>query len=184
MKGFPLRKLLALIPDPNERILLSTILSNSATADFSDFPFLFDGNTSSICAYAAENGGFVASLLSHDHFIAPVLTGTRRGMDCTLKNIATVQHLQDYEIALGRRIYQANSGKHKSSRFNPYGKGKVASPMDLTDDEAQDLLNRSVPIGQRFYGKRNGKYYTFNCTQNNIYHGYRSTAWHPHRPSA
>ena len=83
VKGFPLPKLLALIPDHNERILLNTILSNSATADFSDFPFLFDGNTSSICAYAAENGGFVASLLSHDHFIAPVLTGTRGGMDCT-----------------------------------------------------------------------------------------------------
>ena len=75
-------------------------------------------------------------------------------------------------MRLGIRRYESNAGKHKASRPNAYGKGRVASPMDLSDQEAQELLNRAIPIKGRLYARKGKHNYTFPNTRDNIYHGY------------
>ena len=64
------------------------------------------------------------------------------------------------------------SEKHKKDRDNPYGKGKVASPMDLPDEEAQELLDRAVFIKNRLYARKGKNNYAFMNTIGCIYHGY------------
>lgn len=73
---------------------------------------------------------------------------------------------------LGIRIYEANATKHKKDRDNPYGKGKVASPMDLSDEEAQELLDHAIWIKQRLYARKGNRNYAFQNTKDCIYHGY------------
>lgn len=63
--------------------------------------------------------------------------------------------------------------KHKFDRENYYGKGKVGSRMDLSDEEAQELLNKAIYIKGRLYAKKDDHYYAFQREQDIIYHGYR-----------
>ena len=46
--------------------------------------------------------------------------------------------------------------------------------MDLSDSEAQELLNRAIEIEGNIYGKRKGKYYCFQKHHDNYYHGYQN----------
>ncbi len=83
-----------------------------------------------------------------------------------------IWHLRFHRKALGIRIYEANIKKHKKERENYYGRGKVASPMDLSDLEAQELLNRAIWIKNRLYARKGTHNYAFQHTGNCIYHGY------------
>lgn len=89
-----------------------------------------------------------------------------------IKNISSKEHIDYYWELLGIRIYEANNEKHKKDRDNPYGKGKVGSRMDLSDEEAQELLNHAIWVKGRLYARK-GKYnYAFQNTRNCIYHAY------------
>ena len=90
-----------------------------------------------------------------------------------IKNISKKAHIEYYSVELGKRIYIPNDGKHKKDKENFYGKGKVASIMDLGQEDAQELLDRAISINGRLYGRKNGVDYAFQNTQDNIYHGYR-----------
>ncbi len=90
----------------------------------------------------------------------------------SIRNISREEHLYYHRQMLGIRIYEPNDGKHKKDKKNYYGKGKVASPMDLSDEEAQELLNRAIWIKNRLYARKGKTNYAFQNTRDCIYHGY------------
>lgn len=48
----------------------------------------------------------------------------------------------------------------------------MGSPMDLNDEQAQDLLDRAIEYKGRLYGRCNGINYSFQNEQDVYYHGY------------
>lgn len=50
--------------------------------------------------------------------------------------------------------------------------GEVHSAMQLTDDQAQNLLSNGVMIGRCIFNKINNQWYKFHCHEKNIYHGF------------
>lgn len=96
------------------------------------------------------------------------------GSSLTALNISCPDHIKAHRIPLGIRIYQRNP-KHKST-YSSMGNGLVASPMDLSDAEAQDLLNSAIQIDKdrTLYASLNGKCYVFPEHEpgKEIYHGY------------
>lgn len=174
VQGYTLQKLVKRMENQEYATFFLSVLLNSNTIEMPSDMFLLDGKESAICAYASENGGMVASLESHEMFRENKLCGELKGNPYVLKNIASDMHLVIYTDFLGKKIYIPNREKHKKDRENAYAPNRSGSRMDLTDKDAQELLNRSIRIGKRFYGKKNGNYYTFPCTRENIYHGYQS----------
>ena len=76
-------------------------------------------------------------------------------------------HIEYHKDALKIRKYEFNP-KHKVN----YGWG---SDMDLTDDEAQQVLNSAIEAGderKHLVAKYKGKFYSFRCHYSNCYHGY------------
>ena len=71
----------------------------------------------------------------------------------------------------GRRDNMADY-EHKKDRVNNYGGSDPASPMDLNDEDAQNLLNNAILVDGRLYGRKNNKNYAFQPEQPGVYHGY------------
>ncbi|RPA06223.1 hypothetical protein EEB19_10205 [Gordonia sp. OPL2] len=53
--------------------------------------------------------------------------------------------------------------------------GRQGTPMDLSDEEAQEVLDNSVESGKQRYGVRDGKVYVFQPDGAGGYHGYPAT---------
>lgn len=91
-----------------------------------------------------------------------------------IKNMCNCTQINDHRIALGIRCYERNP-KHKPTYTN-MGKGEQASPMDLSDEEAQDALNTAISIGEEkvLYAIKKSKCYAFREHElgKAIYHGY------------
>lgn len=96
------------------------------------------------------------------------------GSSQSMLNLSHPDHIEAHRIPLGIRIYQRNP-KHKAA-YSSMGNGLVASPMDLSDDIAQDLLNSAIPIDKEhtLYASLNGKCYVFPEHEpgKEVYHGY------------
>lgn len=73
-----------------------------------------------------------------------------------------------------RRLYVANP-KHRKHEYST-ARERV-SPMDLDGEVAQTVLDRGIrlKISQKIYGRHEDKVYIFPVTQNNEYHGFRSS---------
>lgn len=112
------------------------------------------------------------SLLSNSVFESPEVQVYLDDSSKVIRNLSTKIHIDYYGNELGKRIYVANDEKHKKYKENFYGKGKVASPMDLEQNEAQELLDKAITVNGRLYGRKNGSNYAFQNTQDVIYHGY------------
>lgn len=147
-------------------------IKNRDTVSISEgtIPFCLDGKVSKLCAFAKND--IMVSLRSSTVFDGAFLPGTCGDVPQFLCNLSLDEHINIHQEKLGIRHYRANAGKHKPDRKNEYGKGKVASPMDLDDEAAQELLNRAVQIDNRLYAKKNGKIYSFMPEAPCIYHGY------------
>jgi hypothetical protein len=63
-----------------------------------------------------------------------------------------------------------------SHKHTPEGKGiyrgRRGSPMDLSDEEAQSVLNQAIPNGRQYYGYNQGKFYEFQSDNVGGFHGY------------
>lgn len=169
-------KLIQLLQDfqtREERTFLLGLLTNQGTYHSErGIPCYIDEKESFICAYAVDN--ILISLLSHELFDAPVIRGVIAEKEVDIRNLSKEEHMHHYRKELGIRRYIANDTKHKPNRDNPYGKGKVASRMDLHDKEAQELLNKAVEIRGRLYAKHGDHYYAFQNERDMDYHGYRA----------
>lgn len=155
----------------DEKRYLFGLLANRGKRLTTDSPFLFDGKKSILCAKLKD--GIIVSLISRQAFLKEQILGEIGTEKVEIDNIATLNHLYLHRKKLGLRCYEANSGKHKKNKKNPYGKGKTASCMDLENDAAQILLNHAVEIGGRLYAKKCGKYYAFQNHRDILYHGYQ-----------
>lgn len=171
--GVKLIQLLQNFKTREERSLLLSILTNNGTYQESDGELgLIDGKVSYICAHAV--GNFLESLFSVPIFREETVTAIINDTEYALRNLSKQEHIEFYREELGIRRYIANSAKHKFDRENPYGKGKVGSRMDLTDEEAQELLNQAIYVNGRLYAKKKGCYYAFQYEGDVNYHGYRA----------
>lgn len=133
-----------------------------------DSVFIFKDAGSKICAYASKNHIPVISLLTDDIFDSYVLKGAIQESEATVFNISQVCHIIVHSDLLKIRIYEFNP-KHKIG----YGWG---SPMDLSDDMAQQLLDEALPYDNDekcLVNTYNGRFYVFRRHFNNCYHGYR-----------
>ena len=164
-------KLIQLIQDfetRDDQRLLLTILRNLPHPQYNGEDFYIGDEHSAICAFVKN--GVTISLDSSSAFSSDRLTGTLAGQACVIRNISNESHIQIHSDFLGRRIYE-KSPKHGLKTY--FRAGERISAMDLSDDEAQLLLDQAIKIGERLYAKAKGVYYVFPVTLNNIYHGFR-----------
>lgn len=170
--GYKLIQLVQEFKSREERTLLLSILTNHGSYKAPEnCNCQIAGKKSLISELGAQT--ILISLLSDQCFSFPILNAEINNQSIEIKNISKNEHFDIHRFEIGLRKYNANAKKHKRDRENPYGKGKIGSRMDLSDEEAQDLLNKAVCIKGRLYGKKNGYYYAFQNERDIIYHGYR-----------
>lgn len=168
---YPLIDLVKEFETRDERRYLLHLLTNlSQPENMPQDPFCLKGECSYICSWAKEEG--IVSLESDPLFGESILEGKVKQEKVSIKNISKQEHIRLYEEFLGIRHYEAN----KKHRKQPYidAAGRYVAAMDLSDLEAQELLNRAVEIEGNIYGKRNGQYYSFQRHHDNYYHGYQN----------
>lgn len=169
-QGSNLSKLIREFSDRDRKRYLLGLLTNRGQSKPVAFPFVFHDLASDLCAQAKDDA--VVSLESRPEFNEKSIEGAIRDQRTEIRNIARWAHTEDYRIELGIRKYEANIGKHKPDKDHPYGKGKVASRMDLDDVEAQELLDQAIEIKDRLYARKENRNYAFQESSPGIYHGY------------
>lgn len=88
-----------------------------------------------------------------------------------LKNISNTEQFKTNKFYLPIRIYESNP-KHDILQLGHLkGKGTV-SIMDLEEGDAQIVLNKAIPDGEKLYSYHDGKFYEFQCHKDNCWHGY------------
>ena len=169
--GKTLPQLLARVVSLDQkRYMMQLLVNRGKPYPKPENPFVFQERLSYLCAWAENR--LVVSLASHEAFQRSFLPGRIEERDVQVANVSRQEHLKEHAILLGIRRYEANAVKHKTNRWNAYGKGRMASPMDLSDEEAQELLNRAIEVKGRLYARKHGKNYAFQNTMDNVYHGY------------
>lgn len=155
---------------------LLSIFSKFASRKRSPVPckkFILDG----ICFLIPEDdhNTILISLLTLPKYTEPYLEGNiEDGSPLPIKNISRPTHIEEHRVKLGIRCYQRNP-KHKPI-YTSMGNGRQASPMDLSDQEAQEILNTAISIDTErvLYAVKENKCYVFREHEPGkaIYHGY------------
>ena len=159
------------ISDKNDRTyFLGLLVNRERTEMLTDKSFVYKNLKSFACAQAKDEA--LVSLETDEDFKQTEIAGFIDDELVKIKNISCEQHMDYHQNLLGIRIYVANKEKHKKDRENAYGKGKIGSPMDLPDEEAQELLDQAIWIKQHLYARRGKHNYAFQNTRKCIYHGY------------
>lgn len=169
--GGNLYRIVQEIKDRDDRKYFLGLLVNREKADsLPEKAFVYKNKKSFACALARKEA--LVSLETEEGFKQVEVTGTIGNEKVSIRNISNKEHINHYWKSLGIRIYEANDEKHKKDRYNAYGKGKIASPMDLPDEEAQELLNHAIWINDRLYARKGKRNYAFQKTRDCIYHAY------------
>lgn len=169
--GVPLIQLVKEFQTSDERRYLIHLLANLEQPECKpEEPFLFGENQSYICAWAKD--GILISLETKGVFKEPELKGIIGLNKVSIKNISRQEHICLYGKWLGIRHYEANR-KHRKI---PYidAAGRHVAAMDLSELDAQKLLNQAIEINGNLYGKKHGQYYSFQNHHDNCYHGYQN----------
>lgn len=169
--NYPFIELVKEFESRDEKRYLMHLLTNlGKPKNMPQDPFCLEGECSYICSWAKEAAAI--SLESDLLFGELTLDGTVKQENVSIKNISKQEHIRVYEEFLGIRHYEAN----KKHRRRPYtdAAGRYVDAMDLSDMEAQELLNHAIEIEGNIYGKRNGQYYSFQRHHDNYYHGYQN----------
>lgn len=162
--------------NPNYKTAIKTFFTNFNHITCGDDKFIFDEIESLQCGLAYRINGVVFSLGTKDSFLKPKISGeyTTDGKTseiAEIDNISKKNHVDVHWLKLGKRIYEANP-KHKAN----YGWGSL---MDLTDDEAQYVLDRATVAEneeKHLIAKYQNTYYSFRCHWKNFYHGYQDNS--------
>lgn len=157
----------------DEKMLLKTILVNFNKIKSPETVFCFEEQESSQCAWAFLNSAMLLSIPVDEKWksekIEGILKGKARSEKVEISNLSVPEHIKIHEEQLQIRKYEFND-KHKINIGN-------ISEMDLTDQEAQELLMKAIAADEDTYNhliaKKNGKYYSFRRHHGNRYHGYR-----------
>ncbi|RKI89779.1 hypothetical protein D7V94_16475 [Parablautia intestinalis] len=162
--------------NPNYKTAIKIFFVNFNSINCEKEKFIFEGIESGQCGLAYKINGTVFSLETNDSFTKQKISGkyTPDGKKCEtveIDNISEKKHVDIHWIKLGTKIYEANP-KHKAN----FGWG---SPMDLNDNEAQYVLDRSVIAGdedKHLIAMYQNIYYSFRCHWKNYYHGYQDNS--------
>lgn len=155
-----------------EKQLLRTLLLNFHTIETTEERFVFEDRSSVQCAWAYRRQAFLFSLLIDSKYAAETFKGKlvdkeKQKMNIELDNISKMEHIEIHKRKLGIRKYEFNP-KHKIN----IGWG---TEMDLSDEEAQGLLAKALPVDKEekhLVAKKGERYYSFRCHYDNCYHGY------------
>lgn len=155
---------------------LLSIFSKFASRKRSPAPckqFILDGI--SFLIPEDDHNTMLISLLTLPKYAESYLEGSiEDSSPLAIKNISRLTHIEEHRVMLGIRCYERNP-KHKTT-YTYVGNGEQASPMDLSDDEAQEILNTAISFGAEkvLYGVKENKCYAFREHQPGkaVYHGY------------
>jgi len=171
--GYPLVNIVKEFSVKEERSYFLHLLANLPKPDDLEEKaedFCFMEMKSTICAYAKH--GFLVSLDTTALLRECMIQGTIGEEDVSIRNISMMDHINLYSEELGIRFYEPNLKHGKTSYID--SKGRNVNPMDLSNEEAQNLLNVAIEIDGSLYGKLHGNYYCFRQHHNNYYHGYQN----------
>lgn len=147
--NYPFIELVKEFESRDEKRYLIHLLTNlGQPEDMPQDPFCLEGECSYICSWA--KAAATISLESDLLFGELTLDGTVKQENVSIKNISKQGHIRVYEEFLGIRHYEAN----KKHRKQPYtdAAGRYVDAMDLSDMEAQELLNHAIAIEGNLYG--------------------------------
>lgn len=125
--------------------------------------------TNTIIAGAALLNGILFSVPGCALFPPGTITVSYWPFDSEPQDIEIGHYTTAQEVRDQRRRYDP-SGKHDVT-MPTYG--RQGTKMELSKDEAEDILNAGVLIGKRVFGRGNdGQIYVFPSHRPNLYHGY------------
>lgn len=156
--------------EKDKRSLMLGIFANSGYPCDGE-SVICEGREMIMCLFSSMTSSAFLSIESASGFAKDKLEIIKDGLAYSVRNISNEDHIYKYRDELGVRVYRANSGKHTNKKHE-YGKGKVASPMNLNDNEAQELLNKAITVGDRLYARKNGINYAFMYDGIDSYHGF------------
>lgn len=150
---------------------LRTFLLNPNIIDQGNGEIEYKGIFSKQCAYAYENEGVLLSISIEEFENEDVecryyIENGRKNV--ILNNLSHKNHIEIDRYILPIRKYEFNP-KHKIN-------GGWGSEMDLSDEEAQIVLNKAIKAkkdSKHLIAKHNGNYYSFRQHLDICYHGYR-----------
>lgn len=123
-------------------------------------------------ACAIHFDGCLISLQGAEGFDQTVVDAKFRQDEGDLINHSIPNLILPDDIWTVRRRYEYNP-KHPRQGSPKIIGGNQISIMDLSDEEAQIVLDQGVAYGERqVYGIWNGKFYSFYPHRENLYHGY------------
>ncbi|MCI9664182.1 MAG: hypothetical protein HFI46_09960 [Lachnospiraceae bacterium] len=155
----------------NEKTLIKSMFVNFNKIKIPEKLFRFGEKESAQCAWAYLNQSILFSVPVNEKWESAKLAGILKSGDerqnVEISNIAVMEHIKTHEEQLQIRRYE----------FNPKHKIDVGwgTEMDLTDQEAQELLMKAIPTDHtynRLIAEKGGRYYSFRRHHDNCYHGY------------
>lgn len=160
----------------DERLFIKTFIVNSSRiVANTKQTFEVNDKCSHLLAYSYFNNIFVLSIRTSSLYDKPYIYGTlyndTETFEACLPNLSVINDIEIHKFKLGIRIYE-NNPKHKIN----YGWG---SPMDLSDDVAQRVLDSAIPVPNNInhlINYYNNKFYSFRRHHDNHFHGYIDTS--------
>ncbi len=160
--------------DVDEKRCILALINNTSAINSGDKLVFIKGEPCSGAGFAYYNDGVMLSLKSHPDFYSSVLAAIdNKGNAISIGNISEKDHMFYHADKIIIRKYMPNP-KHSMNSYIRVG-GKVVSKMDLTDEEAQMVLNRAQIIDGKLYGNKGEKVYEFRCTIGCYFHGFEVT---------
>lgn len=159
--------------DREDRRRLLGILLNSRSYEVNDNSKVYINKKEFKAGAFAYDNGILISLCSDLLFENDKIEAEYEEGKIEIDNLSRKNHIQTHSEKLGIRYYEHNK-KHGKRSYLRSG-GVVASEMDVTLEEAQQILNGAIEINGHLYGYYNCSFYEFKKTEKNIYHGYKNT---------
>lgn len=153
----------------DEKTLLKTMFVKYNRIKPEEAVFCFEERESTQCAWAFFHHAILFSVPVDEKWKSDKLEGFLKWEDenvnIEIGNLSVLEHIKIHEEQLQIRKYESNP-KHKVN----VGWG---TEMDLTDQEAQELLMKAIPAERAYkhlIAKRDEKYYSFRRHHGNCYH--------------
>lgn len=165
------------IRDRDHRILLLSLFTSVLQEYHFDEVLFFNGELSEGASYVYSTKGVLISLQSLEIFKASLIdfcSGESEDKVISLRNIASKEQIDTHADYIVIRIYEPNP-KHKSEGYFRSG-SEYVSPMKLSKEEGQRVLNRAKEIKGKIYGVHDSSIYEFRRTLGCVYHGYDVTS--------
>lgn len=152
----------------NKRPFIDTILDEEL--DYHECHFNHQDVSGSSLAGSVYLKGILISLQKAPDFICEYIH-LKYSEDGKLYQEVDILNLTNLIHAKKLRPRYIASHKHTPEGKGIY-RGRRGSPMDLSDEEAQSVLDQAIPNGRQYYGYYQSKFYEFQADNVGGFHGY------------